>query len=496
MKKLIFSLFFVVIFFINSLAQNNLPYPVIFIHGLLGGDDTFKGTLEYMRDSLELGEINVFDILLNGDNNKHKSLMSEDVKWEDFYFSGKFINLGKRTFAKDVDDFEDGWTPSNIFAINFNEKRIRGASEFWNDHFDFSNQAAIFKQGYALKKMIIEVLDYTGAEKVILVGHSMGGMCIKEYLQRTDENGVHINWVDPSSPDGHKVARVVTYGTPHLGSNTGFDVTTNIDVVPNQNTEAMRDMRYSYKKYPKCKDFPQGIYLFGGNERCLKGSFWNPTFVNLDINCDGDENDDIIGVCQGTTDNPAMPLPTNIRYTYNTSIFGTFAGLTGDGAVAIDRQWLYDSDSVPVPLGLADTLFNTIFHTREGDDYKYVIRGLDEPERFDLAYTLDFDRTVIGFIALRSNSNPDDTDVFQIETKGNKSVGVTIQQNSKTGIDKVGFYDENNKLLVEKNVAETEINLIVNVPNNVTKIFLKIHGNATATSWKYPYKITFWVSEK
>ena len=38
--------------------------------------------------------------------------------------------------------------------------------------------------------MIQEVLDFTGADKVVLVGHSIDGLCIREYLQRTDENGV------------------------------------------------------------------------------------------------------------------------------------------------------------------------------------------------------------------------------------------------------------------------------------------------------------------
>ncbi|MEA3448640.1 MAG: hypothetical protein U9Q98_09385 [Bacteroidota bacterium] len=56
-------------------AQNHLPYPVIFVHGLAGSETTFGGTLEYLRDEQNLGPVNVFDIVLNADNNTETALL-------------------------------------------------------------------------------------------------------------------------------------------------------------------------------------------------------------------------------------------------------------------------------------------------------------------------------------------------------------------------------------------------------------------------------------
>ena len=54
-----------------------------------------------------------------------------------------------------------------------------------------------------LARRIAAVLDETGAEKLLLVGHSMGGLVARAYLQRFGSGCV---------------ARLVTLGTPHQGS--------------------------------------------------------------------------------------------------------------------------------------------------------------------------------------------------------------------------------------------------------------------------------------
>ena len=54
----------------------------------------------------------------------------------------------------------------------------------------------------------------TGKTKVILVGHSMGGLAAREYLQglaRFDENSSRISYRDD-------VAQLITVGTPHNGA--------------------------------------------------------------------------------------------------------------------------------------------------------------------------------------------------------------------------------------------------------------------------------------
>ena len=59
--------------------------------------------------------------------------------------------------------------------------------------------------GYAdgIARRIDEVLTATGAAQLILVGHSMGGLAIRAYLQRHGKA---------------RVARLITLGTPHRGT--------------------------------------------------------------------------------------------------------------------------------------------------------------------------------------------------------------------------------------------------------------------------------------
>ena len=179
------------------------------------------------------------------------------------------------------------------------------------------------------------MLTRTGADRVILVGHSMGGLAIREYLQRRALDGLPMWWPFRDQDDGHRTAAAVTYGTPHQGSGAGLlclELVVGVDC----DAEAVRDLRFEYWT---SNDAP--AYLWGGPERV--GAY----FYNHDVNADGDEHDIIEGlnVCnrfsQRALDNPAHPLPLDVHYTYITS---NFSGL-GDGLVDFERQALvYDGD--------------------------------------------------------------------------------------------------------------------------------------------------------
>jgi hypothetical protein len=261
------------------------------------------------------------------------------------------------------------------------------------------------KQGYALKRCVETVLRVTGAKKVILVGHSMGGLCAREYLQRR-VNGVPKWWIEPNSADGHKVAKLVTIGTPHLGSNTfnfRADAQDNIaSLVPSLSSEASRDLRYSYNSGTA------GLYLFGGDESDVNTSLILNGYHNADVNCNGVVGDIITGIHEGLT--TSLPIPRNIRYTWITSLFT----LTGDGVVDIDRQWLFTSTRNAYPVGLTDTLMTNKFHTSEAGDYLSLLRGLDEPgaDMIDMAYELTLNKQYRGAITHTTGFNPLDTDVY------------------------------------------------------------------------------------
>ena len=469
-------------------SQNNLPYPIIFVHGLTGSDQTFGPTMEYLSVHDSLGGINVFDVVLNADNDNTTSLLSNDVKWQDFSFNGDPINVGRRNYQTDINDFVDGWTGSYLFAINFKEERIRGASGSFNDLFDQSNESGVYKQGHALGKMIGEVLTYTGAEKVILVGHSMGGLAIREYLQRMDANSQHPHYIDPNDFHGHHVARVATYGTPHTGSNTATDPTKASDIPnPLGYSEANRDLLWQYNSFTQCSDYPVGIYLFGGNEACIQSVSGNATFPNVDINCNGIENDDIIGINENFYSydfNYNMSLPDKIDYTYMCSVWANWgSGLIGDGAVSIHRQWLHDLD-IPSPQGLADTTMSSIPHTSEGGDYKTILRGIDEPEQSSRAFKVDFNKKYIGYLTYQQNMQPYDGDFFKIDCSNVDSLQFTLDSESLNMIS-MSFIDENSNTIYFSQINSTHEIVSIAVPSEI--VFLRIQGKATYNSWENPY---------
>ena len=436
MKKNIFSYVTFVMTFLIMLTITNLcygqhyPYPIIFVHGLTGSDETFEDTMTEFSNILDWGPINVFDVILNADNNNKSAVLAEDVKWEDWQHDDNSINVGRRSFLKnpETNQFDDGWlnSDSRLFAINFKEERVRGASGL----FSGSNQSAIYKQGFALSQMIREVLEFTNSEKVIMIGHSMGGLAIREYLQRIENNSKRW-WVDPNTSSGHKVARVVTIGTPHLGSNSGFDPTKR-SLVPDRNFEALRDLKYLYQAYPNpsCNNLDAvGIYLFGGNEACLTNpDNENNPFENVDINCNGIVNDDIIGLNCGTSFNPDLPLPTDILYTWIMSdckrgessaslITGIPNGIKGDGAVLLEKQWLHENN-VPVPEGAAYTLLLNIKHTDEKSAYSAIIQGLDEPNFPQFAYKIETKKEYQSIPTVQPDESTTDDDWYKFHFDG------------------------------------------------------------------------------
>jgi len=364
------------------------PYPIIFVHGLGGNDQSWDDIIHVLG-----GDARIFDICLEENNLKENALLDEDV----------FV-IGWRGLTTK--------SPTGLYLVNFDSERFEVSG---HDANNLSNQSAIFKQGYALKQVIQSVLNLeVQAEKVILVGHSMGGLAIREYLQR-DYN---YNWLDPNSSDGHKVAKVITIGTPHRGSDITLVVDRLLDGLLGLDvqSEAVRDLRWdnSILRF-------DGKYLFGGNENDIVKSYYN-----YDINCNGTIGENISGLNEpndGTMDNQLMGLPNNIKYTW---IVGTVVGKGTDLVVDADRQWLY-SGNTPVPYGISDTLHisgNPIlpkypdYHRLETRNIKGILRGLDEPGSKDLAYKVNLGVATKGYITHTTNYNQYDQDVYKVISPG------------------------------------------------------------------------------
>lgn len=332
--------------------------PILFVHGLASDDRTWQTTLDVLRDQFRLGDYVTIHFVLNA------SLGSTNLS-DDVVIVEPNIPSEACLFAV---NFQNWWNGSDT-AFLYGHHSVIGESE--------SNQSAIVKQGFAIAVAIFEILTATGKPSIALVGHSMGGLAIREYLQRRI-GGQPTWWVDQNDPvTGHRVSHVITYGTPHLGSNTSFAGLAGLAV--DLSSEAVRDLRWEYLTSG------QGRYLFGGTEG------FSTFYHNTDVNADGDEADFIVGMSAGTRDNPQMSLPQSITYTWIVSNWA----IVGDGAVAVERQWLYDASGNPEPRCCARAYLTDVIHTSQPDDYATLIHALgldtgvsteinDVPARFAL----------------------------------------------------------------------------------------------------------------
>jgi len=407
MKKLLLLFLILTSFKISYSQVGNSPYPIIFVHGLNSDEQTWDTVVNYMDNSFSISGNNRFSAILNargGDTTNYLQDVMIPSLDENGIQVNRFIN-------------------SNIFLVNFrnfwnrnsNDPRILIHSDVTPGSYQSpSNQSAIYKQGYALGICIDSVLRVTGASKVILVGHSMGGLAIREYLQRI-ENNSHIWWINPNETDGHKVAKVVTIGTPHLGSNAStWDPPF---FIVDEYSEAVRDLRNSF---PSIYNY-DGSYLFGGMEEYIP-----IVYYNNDINCDGTSGGQIIGLNTNESYNQDLALPQNIEYTW---IISEYLFLNGDLIVDLDKQWL-KVNNVPSPLYISDTLKTNKKHWEEPEDKFTIIRGLDEPDDMTFAYPLQFNKTYSGFVTSQSNGNTMDYDYYKVTAPESGYLTVSINGNN------------------------------------------------------------------
>lgn len=358
-----------------DLYNAQLPLPVLFLHGMSGDASSWGSMASLMSEDAGLTEGENLNYCLNGNGGEGQSTLDEVLP---------FTSLS------------DGH--ADFFRINY---ECNAAGQCWsnvgaNSDGVFSGQAAAAKQGLAVADAIAEILDATGAPKVVLVAHSMGGLGAREYLQNpafwpTDANGnAH-----------HHVAKLVTSGTPHSGSNFtvgwledlgdlfGFDI--------EQRSDAVRDLRTSY-----FYSGDPGVYLFGGIEDdWVLWDFLFQNFWNVDVNCNGSEGDLIIGLNQ-------KPLADDLEFACITSY--------DDGVVSS-----FSSDALITtyaPTHRERFFVNGVFHTSLNDEVALTLQGMDEPDEPATAYPAVPGQTLMGFTSPQGIDAPFptvDVDVYAFE---------------------------------------------------------------------------------
>lgn len=428
----------------SSNAFIKLPYPIIFIHGLVSDSNTWEDFKNYIQNQYGWSYGGRMDFCLNPDDNQ-----SSTDNYNDFLEHSDFLDWQQIN-------------PGDFYVLNF-DVNVNGAlfqDDDWipfND--DYSNQSAITKQGWAVDKAVNYIRNLTQTDKVILVGHSMGGLAAREYIQNP-RNGEQF------------AAKLLTVGTPNGGSNFHINIIEDILGGVDSKSEALRDLRYQDMEF-------SGIYLNGGMENPLDD------YHNNDINCNNFLGDDIIGLNQRSA-------PSDVNYS---CIIGNFLNQGGDGVVSADKADLseYLNPSPPFNSLYVEKYTVSSIHTSiHTSNHRVLVESLDEPTFYDLSYELVLNTINYGFITTPPVNHPilspnDDIDfddyVFTIDGEG--IIDIEIFNIPVSGFA-VFLLDANYNVLVElQGFGESNLQESLNL--SAGTYYLEIAGISEEESYLNPY---------
>lgn len=353
-----------------------LPYPVLFVHGLNSSSETWSSFKNYLT-STGLSDGGTMNYCLNSDN--------------DLYYS----NL------TDITDFNSPISAGDLYFINFNVDADGTAYGSSHNTTSQSNLAAIVKQGRAIKSAIAHILQVTNKNKVVIVAHSMGGLATREYLQNPNL------W---QADNQHHIAKLFTLGTPHGGSNTSGTFLGSL-FFPDESSDAVRDLRttYFYSGDP-------GVYLFGGiesddvmNDQLLS------TFYNVDVNCNGQIYDNITGLNQKT-------ISTNLDFT---CIVGDYWADALGGDLIVSTTSAQIKNYYPLS---SETFTTNTMHTGLPALNMENILGMDEPDVMNLSYGISTNTLYRGNCTNQAFDAPfiEDKDYFSFNVPAPGLVSVYI----------------------------------------------------------------------
>lgn len=430
--------------FVSSLKTN---YPIIFIHGLNSNSNTWNTFTDQGDLFYGWNYGGRLDYCLNTDGDQETSNIP--TLYDSYVNTSNLVNGDY--FYVNFDVSQTGELFVSADAIPFNN--------------DYSNQSAIYKQGKAVKDAIEKVLSISGSDKVILVGHSMGGLASREYLQNPE------NW----QTDGeHHVAKLFTIGTPHGGNNLSASLISLLFSV-DEDSEAVRDLR------TLSSDF-YGHFLSGGIENNIID------FNNNDVNCNNFVGDTIIGLNQ-------KYHPNDLSYSCIVGSGNNFPSYNGDGIVDANSadftNYLFAQPPLANPY--ADRFEVTSSHTSlHEDNHATLIQGLDEPTFYNLAYPIPLNSFKFGHSTIQAANNPApppnntiDWDDYKIEVPENGLLEVDV---SNIPVNSFALYllDNNYNILVEvQSLGESNIGFSYAATPGT--YYIELGSVPTANSVRYPY---------
>jgi PKD repeat protein/pimeloyl-ACP methyl ester carboxylesterase len=430
----------------GSLGGQRFVYPVLFIHGLNGNSKTWNEFGSELQRELGWVYGGRLDYCLNPDNDQTTSdgnILSfvdpGQLGLGDFYTLNFDINASGDLFVSD-----DG-IPFNNFE---------------------SNQSAIVKQGWAVRDAVDQIMQFADVDRVIIVGHSMGGLAGRQYLTNPEL------WQDDGD---HHIAKLMTVGTPHGGSNLNSGGLGSIFTGIDERSEATRDLRYQSL-------FFNGQFLNGGFESAVS------SFYNNDVNVNGVVGDLIVGL------NEKLAI-AGVDYSCIVGVGDNLPSLSGDGVVDADRADLNNYLPAPPPLlGLhADRFLVTTAHTdihKENTDI--MLRALDEPDFEDNAYQLPLEQLHFSFVSEQPTNSPQnpgdnpDYDDFRITLPTAGRIEVLVR-NIPVHDFAVAILPVTNDDAIASALSEGRSEITLSTDVAAGDYILEFGGLPTANSWRFPF---------
>ena len=370
----------------SRVFESKLPYPIIFIHGLNSSSETWNDATDYYDTQYSFTYGGRFDFCLNADNNNATTNKN--------FFP---------TAGADIAAFESFVQNGDYYYVNFNMNPNGSVGTTV-----LSNQSAVAKQGAAVKVAVQRVMAVTGKDKVILVGHSMGGLASREYIQNS------YNW---QADNQHHVAKFLTLGTPHGGSNAS-DIPGSFLTGTETRSEALRDLKITYYYSGEPSRF-----LFGGieinNSSNMNEHLFGPDYWNIDVNCNGTIGDNIVGLNQ-------KPIDNIIDFS---CVLGRINGSSSDGVVTETSGTLgnyFTGTGLTYPIKyFYYTSIGIENHTALPSQYYEIMQGLDEPNVKELSYRISTNKDYIGYTTVQ-NPTGADNDFYKFTVTDNVNAVVSV----------------------------------------------------------------------
>ena len=370
----------------SRVFESKLPYPIIFIHGLNSSSETWNDATDYYDTQYSFTYGGRFDFCLNADNNNATTNKN--------FFP---------TAGADIAAFESFVQNGDYYYVNFNVNPNGSVGTTV-----LSNQSAVAKQGAAVKVAVQRVMAVTGKDKVILVGHSMGGLASREYIQNS------YNW---QADNQHHVAKFLTLGTPHGGSNAS-DIPGSFLTGTETRSEALRDLKITYYYSGEPSRF-----LFGGieinNSSNMNEHLFGPDYWNIDVNCNGTIGDNIVGLNQ-------KPIDNIIDFS---CVLGRINGSSSDGVVTETSGTLgnyFTGTGLTYPIKyFYYTSIGIENHTALPSQYYEIMQGLDEPNVKELSYRISTNKDYIGYTTVQ-NPTGADNDFYKFTVTDNVNAVVSV----------------------------------------------------------------------